>query len=259
LDRADAEDSARGRGLALRWIVFGGEALRPRTLRDWYRRHGGPTAPTLVNLYGITETTVHATRRDLTARDADRDGSPIGAPLPGTRLHLLDDSLRPVPAGVPGELYVGGPGVARGYLGQPGLTAARFVADPFGPPGARLYRSGDLARWTPDGELRYLARADDQLKIRGHRIEPAEIEAALLASDGVTAAAVTAVPAPDGDPRLIAYVVARSTDRHDPPSGPGPATPGSTTGPAPARTAPADSGPASLRDREPLADQLRRA
>ncbi|WP_051716312.1 non-ribosomal peptide synthetase [Streptomyces bikiniensis] len=259
LDRADAEDPARGRGLALRWIVFGGEALRPRTLRDWYRRHGGPTAPTLVNLYGITETTVHATRRDLTARDADRDGSPIGTPLPGTRLHLLDDSLRPVPAGVPGELYVGGPGVARGYLGQPGLTAARFVADPFGPPGARLYRSGDLARWTPDGELHYLARADDQLKIRGHRIEPAEIEAALLASDGVTAAAVTAVPAPDGDPRLIGYVVARSTDRHDLPTGPGPTTPGSTTGPAPVRAAPADSGPASPRDREPLADRLRRA
>ncbi|SCD99386.1 pristinamycin I synthase-2, partial [Streptomyces sp. OspMP-M43] len=243
LDRADAEDPARGRGLALRWIVFGGEALRPLTLRDWYRRHDGPTAPTLVNLYGITETTVHATRRDLTARDTDRDGSPIGTPLPGTRLHLLDDSLRPVPAGVPGELYVGGPGVAQGYLGQPGLTAARFVADPFGPPGARLYRSGDLAQWTPDGELRYLARADDQLKIRGHRIEPAEIETALLALDGIIAAAVTAVPAPDGDPRLIGYVVARPTERNDLPTGP----------------SQADSGPAPLRGREPLADRLQRA
>ncbi|MEU3554353.1 non-ribosomal peptide synthetase [Streptomyces fragilis] len=207
LDRVDAEDPARSRELALRWVVFGGEALRPRTLRDWYRRHGGNTAPTLVNMYGITETTVHTTRRDLTAADADHDGSPIGAPLPGARLHLLDDSLRPVPTGAPGELYVGGPGVAQGYLGQPGLTARRFVADPFGPPGARLYRSGDLARWTPDGELQYLARADDQLKIRGHRVEPAEAEAALLALDGVAGAAVAAVPFPDGEPRLVGYVV----------------------------------------------------
>ncbi|MFJ4499540.1 amino acid adenylation domain-containing protein [Streptomyces sp. NPDC088864] len=207
LDRADAEDPARGSALALRWIVFGGEALRPRTLRDWYRRHSGPAAPTLVNLYGITETTVHTTRRDLTPGDAERDGSPIGAPLPGTRIHLLDDNLRPVPTGTPGELYVGGPGVARGYLGRPGLTASRFVADPFGPPGSRLYRSGDLARWTPDGELHYLARTDDQVKIRGHRVEPAEIEAALLALDGVTAAAVTTAPSPDGSPHLVGYVV----------------------------------------------------
>ncbi|EHM23983.1 putative non-ribosomal peptide synthetase [Streptomyces sp. W007] len=248
LDRADAEDSARGRELALRWIVFGGEALRPRTLRDWYRRHGGPTAPTLVNLYGITETTVHTTRRDLAARDADLDGSPIGTPLPGTRFHLLDDSLCPVPAGVPGELYISGPGVAQGYLGQPGLTAGRFVADPFGPPGTRLYRSGDLAQWTPDGELWYLARADDQLKIRGHRVEPAEIEAALLALDGVTAAAVAAVATPDGDPQLIGYVVAHPTDRYDLPAGTQLTVPN-----------PVGPGPVLHRRRKSLDGQLRRA
>ncbi|MER5965976.1 amino acid adenylation domain-containing protein [Streptomyces sp. NPDC002057] len=263
LDRADAEDPARGRGLALRWVVFGGEALRPRTLRDWYRRHGGSTAPTLVNLYGITETTVHTTRRDLTPADAGRDGSPIGAPLPGARLHVLDDSLRPVPTGTPGELYVGGPGVAHGYLGRPGLTAGRFVADPFGPPGSRLYRSGDLARWTADGELQYLARADDQLKSRGHRVEPAEIEAALLALDGVTAAAVAAVPSPDGDPRLVGYVVpaddhrARTpTDRSPEAAAPSPAdAPPSETHPDHPAQPPTDRG----RRLEPLAHRLRRA
>ncbi|MFD5895328.1 amino acid adenylation domain-containing protein [Streptomyces sp. NPDC060366] len=211
LDHADAEDPARGRALALRWVIFGGDALLPRTLRDWYRRHGPDTAPpTLVNMYGITETTVHATRLDLTARHAEHGGSPIGTAIPGTRIHLLDDSLRPVPPGVTGELYVGGRGLAHGYLGRPGLTAQRFVADPFGPPGSRLYRSGDLARWTTDGTLQYLARADDQLKIRGHRVEPAEVEAALLALDGVAGAAVTAVrAATDGEPRLVGYVVAR--------------------------------------------------
>ncbi|WP_187280099.1 non-ribosomal peptide synthetase [Streptomyces sp. IB2014 016-6] len=213
LDRADAEDPERGRALALRWVIFGGDALLPRTLRDWYRRHGPDTAsPTLVNMYGITETTVHATRVDLTADHAEHGGSPIGAAIPGTRIHVLDDSLRPVPPGVTGELYVGGRGLAHGYLGRPGLTAGRFVADPFGPPGSRLYRSGDLVRWTTDGTLQYMARADDQLKIRGYRVEPAEIEAALLTLDGVTAAAVTAVPAPaDGEPRLVGYVVARHT------------------------------------------------
>ncbi|MEU0953640.1 amino acid adenylation domain-containing protein [Streptomyces niveus] len=213
LDHADAEDPARGRELALRWVIFGGDALLPRSLRDWYRRHGPDTAPpTLVNMYGITETTVHATRLDLTADHAEHGGSPIGTAVPGTRIHVLDDSLRPVPTGVTGELYVGGRGLAHGYLGRPGLTAGRFVADPFGPPGSRLYRSGDLVRWTTDGTLRYLARADDQLKIRGHRVEPAETEAALLALDGVTGAAVTAVrTAADGEKRLVGYVVAPHT------------------------------------------------
>ncbi|MFD3919674.1 amino acid adenylation domain-containing protein [Streptomyces sp. NPDC058595] len=219
LDHADAEDPERGRRLALRWVIFGGDALLPRTLRDWYRRHGADTAPAaLVNMYGITETTVHATRLDLTPGHTEHGGSPIGTAIPGTRIHLLDDSLRPVPPGVTGELYVGGRSLAHGYLGRPGLTAERFVADPFGPPGSRLYRSGDLARWTTDGTLQYLARADDQLKIRGHRVEPAEIEAALLALDGVAGAAVTAVRAADAEPRLVGYVVAR--DAHPAPDFP---------------------------------------
>nr|WP_238420470.1 non-ribosomal peptide synthetase [Streptomyces taklimakanensis] len=207
LDRADAEEPSRGRGLALRRVVLGGDALSPPALRGWYRRHG-PDSPVLVNMYGITETTVHATRLDLTGDHTERAGSPIGAALPGTRLYVLDGRLRPVPPGTPGELYVAGRGVARGYLGRPALTAQRFVADPFGPPGSRLYRSGDLARWTTDGTLEYLGRADDQLKVRGHRVEPAEVEAALSAEHDVVAAAVTAVPdAAGGEPRLVGYVV----------------------------------------------------
>ncbi|MFP8961540.1 amino acid adenylation domain-containing protein [Streptomyces nanhaiensis] len=216
LDRADAEDPARGRGLALRLLVFGGEALAPSSLRGWYRRHR-PDSPALVNMYGITETTVHATRLDLTAAHTGRAGSPIGTALPGARIYVLDDRLRPVPPGTTGELYVAGWGVARGYLGRPGLTAQRFVADPFGPPGSRLYRSGDLARWTVDGTLEYLGRADDQVKVRGYRIEPAEVEAALSALPGVAGAAVTAVPdAAGGEPRLVGYVV---PDRGRPPEG----------------------------------------
>ncbi|WP_338932444.1 amino acid adenylation domain-containing protein [Streptomyces netropsis] len=211
LDRADAEEPERGRGLALRWVIFGGEALRPARLRSWYRRHGD-ASPTLVNMYGITETTVHTTRLDLGAAHCEDPGSPVGTPLPGTRLYVLDDRLRPVPPGVAGELYVGGPGVAGRYLGRPGLTAQRFVADPFGPPGARLYRSGDLARWRNDGGLDHLGRADDQIKVRGFRIEPAEIEAALLTAPGVAQAAVAAKPDGDragdtGEPRLVGYVV----------------------------------------------------
>ncbi|SPE64107.1 Dimodular nonribosomal peptide synthase [Streptomyces netropsis] len=216
LDHADAQEPERGRGLALRWVIFGGEALRPARLRSWFRRHGD-TSPSLVNMYGITETTVHATRLDLRAGHREEAGSPVGTPLPATRLYVLDSRLRPVPPGVAGELYVGGPGVAGEYLGRPDLTAQRFVADPFGPPGSRLYRSGDLARWRNDGGLDYLGRADDQLKVRGFRIEPAEIEAALLTAPGVGQAAVTATAADDrggdtGEPRLVAYVVpARGT------------------------------------------------
>ncbi|MFC9648543.1 amino acid adenylation domain-containing protein [Streptomyces sp. NPDC056937] len=212
LAAADDEEPDRGRDLALRWVILGGEALRPARLRSWFGRRGD-AAPVVVNMYGITEVTVHATRLDLTARHGAEPGSPVGTALPGTRLYVLDGRLRPVPPGTAGELYVAGPGVAAGYLDRPGLTASRFVADPFGPPGTRLYRSGDLVRWRPDGGLEYLGRADDQVKVRGFRIEPAEIESALLAVPGVAQAVVAAVPddgahgTGGGDARLVAYVV----------------------------------------------------
>jgi non-ribosomal peptide synthase protein (TIGR01720 family) len=183
----------------LRAVVFGGEALDPATVAEWL---GGEVA--LVNMYGITETTVHVTHRRLRPGDTR---SVIGAGLAGFRVHLLDAALRPVPPGVVGELYLGGPQVARGYLGRPGLTASRFVADPF-TPGGRLYRSGDTARLR-GGELEYVGRADDQVKVRGFRIEPGEIVAVLTGHPEVARAVVVkrdqvlvgyAVPAADADP-----------------------------------------------------------
>jgi amino acid adenylation domain-containing protein/non-ribosomal peptide synthase protein (TIGR01720 family) len=208
LVQADAASGAAPGALRLRWVVFGGEALDPHMLRPWMERHahGGPR---LVNMYGITETTVHVTAREITAADLERGGSPIGAPIPDLSLYLLDRAGEPVPAGVPGELYVGGAGVARGYLHRPELTAERFVRDPFsGDADARLYRTGDLARRRPDGELEYLGRMDHQVKIRGFRIETGEIEAALCAHPAVAAAAVLARAGMDGERRLVAYVVA---------------------------------------------------
>jgi amino acid adenylation domain-containing protein len=209
LASAALADRATAEGLRLRTVVFGGEALDPRALRAWFAAFGD-TAPEMVNMYGITETTVHVTHRRVTRADARRDGerSPIGEAVGDLTLHLLDGAMNPVPAGVPGELYVGGAGVARGYLGRPDLTAQRFVPDPFSDrPGARLYRSGDRARRTPDGELQFLGRVDDQVKIRGFRIETGEIESALLAEPAVAAAVVAAVPSASGDARLVGYVV----------------------------------------------------
>src|SRR5262249_27496035 len=154
----------------LRTIIFGGEALELRTLKPWYERND-ERATQLVNMYGITETTVHVTYRAVTARDADRPGpSPIGVELPDLRMYVLDGQRQPVAVGVTGELYVGGAGVARGYLHQVALTAERFIADPF-VAGGRLYKTGDLGRWLPDGSVEYLGRNDFQVKIRGFRIE----------------------------------------------------------------------------------------
>ncbi|RQY46732.1 amino acid adenylation domain-containing protein, partial [Burkholderia stagnalis] len=169
---------------ALRLVVFGGEALAPASLRGWFDRYGD-ARPRLVNMYGITETTVHVTARTLRSADADAPLSPIGEPLADLSLQLLDRHGEPVLDGVPGEIHVGGAGVARGYLNRPGLTAARFVPDPHGAPGARRYRAGDLAQRQADGEIHYLGRADQQIKIRGFRIEPGEIEAALRAHPAV--------------------------------------------------------------------------
>ena len=197
------------RRLALRWVIFGGEALDLASVAGWWGRHG-EESPRLVNMYGITETTVHTTCRAIHRRDLRRPGyGPIGLPLADLSLHLLGPHGELVPAGVRAEIHVGGAGVARGYLGRPDLTAARFVPDPFSPvPGARLYRSGDLARRRPDGDLEYLGRIDHQVKIRGFRIELGEIEAALLRHPGLREAAVVARPDGAGDLRLAAYLVA---------------------------------------------------
>ncbi|MFC5055683.1 amino acid adenylation domain-containing protein [Saccharothrix xinjiangensis] len=193
-------DDASPRGT----LVLGGEALHGAALARWRERN--PHAR-VVNAYGPTETTVNCTDFAVAPGTPLPDGPvPIGTPFPNTRVHVLDDRLRPVPVGVVGELHVAGDLVTRGYLDRPELTAQRFVADPFGPPGSRLYRTGDLVRWRRDGLLEHHGRADDQVKLRGFRIEPGEVEAALLACGGVDRAAVVA--AGDGaDRRLVAFVV----------------------------------------------------
>jgi len=194
--------------LALRLVIFGGEALEPSSLEPWFHRHGD-AEPLLVNMYGITETTVHVTYRPIVRDDlAAGRGSVIGVPIPDLSLHIVDRALEPQPAGVPGEIVVGGEGVARGYLGRPELTAERFVPDPYGPAGARLYRSGDLARRLPDGDLEYLGRIDTQVKIRGFRIELGEIEAVLSRRPALSQVAVVVREDTPGNPQLAAYCVA---------------------------------------------------
>ncbi|MEU9096723.1 non-ribosomal peptide synthase/polyketide synthase [Streptomyces sp. NPDC048361] len=204
-DAAHPEESAR---LALRTVVFGGEALDVSRLGDWYLRHPD-TAPRLVNMYGITETTVHVTYAPLDRATAEAGpASPIGTGIPDLRTYVLDETLNLAPPGAIGELYVAGEGLARGYLNRPGLTATRFLADPFGRPGTRMYRTGDRARRRADGSLEYLGRADQQVKIRGYRIEPGEIEAALHGHPGIAGAAVGVYQDAEGTRRLVAHVVA---------------------------------------------------
>nr|WP_280271782.1 non-ribosomal peptide synthetase [Nocardia wallacei] len=198
---------------ALRLVIFGGEALHDTHVRPWYAA-GRSELPALVNMYGITETTVHVTRLDLSTVHDIAGGSPIGRPLANVRVYVLDSWMQPVPVGVAGELYVAGAQVARGYLDRPALTAARFVADPFDP-GGRLYRTGDVVRWNSAGQLEFVGRADDQVKIRGFRIEPGEVEAALAQHPSVSQAVATGRDV-RGDTRLVAYVV---VDRGSPVDG----------------------------------------
>ncbi|NGO44964.1 non-ribosomal peptide synthase/polyketide synthase [Streptomyces ureilyticus] len=186
-------------------LVIGGEALDGDLLQRWRERH--PDA-LIVNEYGPTEATVGCVVHEIAPGDQLTPGSvPIGRPLAGARVYVLDAYLRPVPDGVWGELYLAGPQLARGYAGRPGQSAVRFVADPFGPAGSRMYRVGDRARWSHGGVLEFAGRVDDQVKIRGYRVEPGEIEAALTALDQISAAAVVAREDRPGDLRLVAYVV----------------------------------------------------
>ncbi|EHB49688.1 amino acid adenylation domain protein [Mycolicibacterium rhodesiae JS60] len=205
LQSADAANPELGSQLKLEAVVFGGEALEPQKMRAWLANHP-PGSPRLLNMYGITETTVHASFREIVAEDADSAVSPIGVPLGHLGFFVLDTLLRPVPIGVVGELYVAGAGVSDGYIGRAGLSSTRFVACPFGEPGARMYRTGDLMAWGADGELRYMGRSDEQVKIRGYRIELGEIQAALSDLDGVEQAVVIAREDRPGDKRLVGYV-----------------------------------------------------
>ncbi|MFE3627869.1 amino acid adenylation domain-containing protein [Streptomyces goshikiensis] len=189
-------------------VLLGGEAV-PDSLWTLLEQTEGTMG---YNLYGPTEYTINALGADV----ADSAGSCVGRPIHNTRAYVLDSALRPVPAGVPGELYLAGAGLARGYFGRPALTAERFVADPFGEPGTLMYRTGDLVRWRADDALDYLGRADDQIKIRGFRIELGEIESAVAAAPGVTAAAVALHSGRGGVRRLVAYTVAATGQGCDP-------------------------------------------
>ncbi|GAA0517401.1 hypothetical protein GCM10009545_19310 [Saccharopolyspora thermophila] len=186
-------------------LVLGGESLMGEVLQQWRVRHPGAT---VINEYGPTETTVGCTEFRIEPGDRVPAGVvTIGRPIWNTQMYVLDAALRPVPVGVAGELYIAGDLVTRGYLNRPGLTSTKFVANPFGPPGSRMYRSGDIARWNADGMLEFVARVDDQVKIRGFRIELGEVETALNQHGSVRHAAAIVREDTPGDKRLVAYVV----------------------------------------------------
>lgn len=197
--------------LALRYVIFGGEALKPGRLKQWQQFY---PATKLINMYGITETTVHVTYKELTQADLQVEASNIGSAIPTTFVYILNSSLKPVPRGVIGEIFVGGKGVARGYLYNPDLTQQKFIANPF-IPGERIYRTGDLGRWTDSGEIEYIGRSDQQVKIHGFRIEPGEIEAHIRAFQGVADTIVLPIEDAQGDLALCGYVVLEpSPDPH---------------------------------------------
>ncbi|MEV1046179.1 amino acid adenylation domain-containing protein, partial [Streptomyces sp. NPDC049916] len=186
-----------GRLPDFRLLSVGAEACPPELIRLWLPGRG------VVNAYGPTECTIAASH----TFPLEEARAPIGRPVFDSELHVLDETLRPAAPGVPGELYIGGAGLARGYLGRPGLTASRFVANPFGAPGSRLYRTGDVVRWNADGELEYLGRSDEQVKVRGFRVEPAEVERVLAAQPSVERAVVVPRRDRSGAVSLAAYVV----------------------------------------------------
>jgi amino acid adenylation domain-containing protein len=203
------DSELRGK-LNLRYVILGGEALELSMLEDWFENHGD-TQPRLINMYGITETTVHVTYRPLRKEDSmNKSGSIIGKPIRDLSLYLLDEQMEPVPTGVTGELYVGGAGLARCYLNRDELTKERFISNPFG--SGRLYKTGDLARRLPDSDLEFIGRVDRQEKIRGFRIELGEIESVLLKSLGVQSAAVIVREDKPGDKRLTAYIVRKENN-----------------------------------------------
>ena len=193
--------SVAGELPTFRCLIVGGEACPPELVARW------APARTMINAYGPTESTVVAAWSQPLAAAGP---APIGTPIPNTQIYLLDRQLQPVPVGVAGELYIAGVGLARGYLGRPGLTATRFVANPFGGAGTRMYRSGDLVRWTAAGQLEFVGRVDEQVKIRGYRIELGEVESALLTHPDI-AQAVVGLASHDGRPYLLAYLVSRSS------------------------------------------------
>ncbi len=218
-DRSSTTDN----DLSLRLVIFGGEALEINSLQPWFQRHGDQ-CPQLVNMYGITETTVHVTYRPLSMTDLDSTASVIGRPIPDLQVYLLDQYLQLVPVGVPGEMYVGGAGVTKGYLNRPELTKERFISSPFekdevipptplnkgGNEPSKLYKTGDLGRYLPDGNIEYLGRIDNQVKIRGFRIELGEIEALLASHPQIWETVVIVRDDTTGDKRLVAYIVPQS-------------------------------------------------
>ncbi|MEK4922939.1 amino acid adenylation domain-containing protein [Cytobacillus sp. FSL R5-0569] len=203
-ERIDLSDMLR-----IRYIIFGGEALELPRLESWYNLHA-MSKTKLINMYGITETTVHVSYLELT-KDIIRQSasSLIGEGIPDLGVYILDDYLQPVPKGVIGEMYVTGDGLAHGYLNQPALTAERFVANPYGSAGSRMYKTGDLAKWTEDGSLDYIGRSDHQVKIRGFRIELGEVNAALLQYPAIKQA-VTTVLTMHGDKQLVSYFISHN-------------------------------------------------
>ncbi len=206
---AAEQERGAARDLALHTLILGGEKLEPQMLRPWFEAHGD-SAPRVVNMYGPTEITVYASYRQMRAGDMAHGRSLLGAAIPDMQLYVLDRHLEPVPVGFTGELYIGGAGVAVGYLQRPELTAQRFIADPFCPgEGARLYRSGDLVRRMQDGDIEYFSRMDHQVKLRGFRIELGEIEAVLGEQPQVKEAVALVREDVPGAPQLVAYVVPR--------------------------------------------------
>ncbi|MFD2123229.1 AMP-binding protein [Streptomyces cirratus] len=191
----------------LREVWTGGDVASPSALQR-VLTHCPETV--LVHSYGPTETTFASHQQRFPLAERTLEGVYLGSALDNTRVHVLDERLRPVPPGVAGEMYIAGTQVARGYIGRPGLTAERFVADPFGGDGGRMYRTGDLVHWTADGQLRFIGRADGQIKLRGFRIEPGEIEETLARHPGVGQVAVVVFEDGPGGKRLVAYAVPRA-------------------------------------------------